>query len=127
MRKVWRFILLSRVIVFSFVGLFAQAAHAAYDRTSSDWDGLSDFVQLAKDEAGAANVVATSSIDYGTLGPQDAVILLHPEGSIDVESLSRFCAKAGASSSSTTSGRATSSSGISRFSASRFPHTRRSS
>src|SRR5437867_11989386 len=95
MRKVHRFILLDRVIVFLVVVLLHGHADAAYDRTSSDWDGLSDFIQLAKDEAGATNVVATGSIDYGTLGAQDAVILLHPEGSIDVESLSRFLREGG--------------------------------
>src|SRR5690349_6092891 len=91
MRKVHRFILLDCVIAFLIVVVMGGSkARAAYDRTSSDWDGLSDFVQLAKDEAGAGNVVATGSIDYGALGPQDAVILLHPEGTLDVESLSRF-------------------------------------
>jgi len=96
MRKAGRFILLSRVMMFFCVLVFCQStARAAYDRTSSDWDGLSDFVQLAKDEAGGANVVATGSIDYGTLGAQDAVILLHPEGSLDVESLSRFLREGG--------------------------------
>ena len=89
MRK-WLSSLFACVIVF-----FCSAAWAAYDRTSSDWDGLSDFVQLAKDEAGGANVVATASLDYATLAPQDAVILLHPEGSLDVESLSRFLREGG--------------------------------
>jgi hypothetical protein len=99
MRKVRRFILLDRVITFLVVAVFVLvadgAARAAYDRTSSDWDGLSDFVQLAKDEAGAANVVASGSIDYSALTPQDAVVLLHPEGSLDVESLSRFLREGG--------------------------------
>jgi hypothetical protein len=65
-------------------------ARASYDAASTDWDGLSDFVQLAKDEAGGANVVTSGRLDYGALGPRDAVILLHPESSLDIESLSRF-------------------------------------
>jgi hypothetical protein len=75
--------------------LLSSAALAAYNAASSDWDGLSDFVQLAKDEAGATNVVASGSLDFGALGPQDAVILLHPEGSLDLESLSRFLREGG--------------------------------
>ena len=72
------------------VMLLSASARASYDAKSSDWDGLSDFVQLAKDEAGSAEVVAGQPLDYGALGPKDAVILLHPESSLDVDSLSRF-------------------------------------
>lgn len=75
--------------------LWANAAHATYATTSADWDGLSDFVQLAKDEVGAQNVVVKSAIDFGQLTSRDALILLHPEGSLDVESLSRFLREGG--------------------------------
>ncbi len=79
-----------------FFVLFSVAdAVAAYTPASPDWDGLSDFVQLAKDEAGAQNVVARGSIDFGALDAHDAVILLHPEGQLDVESLSRFLKEGG--------------------------------
>ena len=74
---------------------FAPIAHAAYTLTSTEWDGLSDFVQLAKDEAGVQNVVTKNAIDFTLLTSKDAVILLHPEGSIDVESLSRFLREGG--------------------------------
>lgn len=69
---------------------WAAPASASYDAASHDWDGLADFVQLAKDEAGGPNVVATGKLDYGALRPKDAVILLHPDASLDVDSLSRF-------------------------------------
>jgi hypothetical protein len=72
------------------VVFFTGPAAASYDAKSSDWDGLSDFVQLAKDEAGGAGVVTGQPLDYAALGPKDAVILLHPESTLDVESLSRF-------------------------------------
>ncbi len=71
------------------------AARAAYEGTSNDWDGLTDFVQLAKDEAGPGNVVVSGSLDYSALSPQDAVILLHPENTLDLESLSRFLREGG--------------------------------
>lgn len=73
----------------------AVNAHAAYEATSSDWDGLTDFVELAKQEAGAGNVELSGSLDYGKLSPQDAVILLHPETTLDLESLSRFLREGG--------------------------------
>jgi hypothetical protein len=73
----------------------ASDARAAYTAASTDWDGLSGFVQLAKDEAGPGNVIETATLDYALLGPQDAVILLHPETSLDLESLSRFLREGG--------------------------------
>jgi hypothetical protein len=82
-------------VIFVSVMLYARAADARYAPSSTEWDGLSDFVQLAKDEAGAQNVVAKDAIDFSALTPQDAVILLHPEGSIDVDSLSRFLREGG--------------------------------
>jgi len=72
------------------LALSAHEARASYDVTSTDWDGLSELVQLAKDEAGPTHVVATTSLDYAALAPRDAVILLHPETSLDVASLSSF-------------------------------------
>ena len=75
--------------------LVASPAGAGYAPASTDWDGLSEFVQLAKDEAGAEKVVARGGIDFGELKPEDAVVLLHPEGTLDVESLSRFLREGG--------------------------------
>jgi len=71
----------------------AQGTRGAYETTgagSGDWDGLSELVQLAKDEAGPLRVVVSNRLDYAELGPRDAVILLHPEVSLDVGSLSAF-------------------------------------
>ncbi len=87
--------LVTALAFFVVVALLPRDAHAAYTLTSPDWDGLSDFVQLAKDEAGVQNVIVKNAIDFTMLTPQDAVILLHPEGSIDIESLSRFLREGG--------------------------------
>ena len=58
--------------------------------SSADWDGLSDFVALAKQEVGPSSVVVTDRLDYGQLKREDAVLMVHPERSLDVDSLSRF-------------------------------------
>jgi hypothetical protein len=86
-----------RVLVLSIAIMLCviREAAAAYEASSTDWDGLSELVQLAKDEAGAGNVVANEPLDYTTLTPQDAVILLHPETTLDLDSLSRFLREGG--------------------------------
>ncbi len=92
LRKAFTFMLACVIALFC---SSPSSALAAYDVKSSDWDGLSDFIQLAKDEAGAGNVVTSASLDFGALGPQDAIVLLHPEGSLDLESVSRFLREGG--------------------------------
>lgn len=58
--------------------------------SGTDWEGLADFVQLARSELGESRVVATDALDYGKLSPGDAVVLIHPERPLDVESCARF-------------------------------------
>jgi hypothetical protein len=83
-----RLLVLACVMLAAVLGV--RDARASYDTRSSDWDGLSELVELAKDEAGATHVVTTNRLDYGAIGPRDAVILLHPESTLDVGSLSSF-------------------------------------
>ena len=61
-----------------------------FDLAGHDWEGAADLVDIAKSELGAARVVATSRLDLRDLKREDGLILLHPERSLDVESLSRF-------------------------------------
>jgi hypothetical protein len=73
-------------------GLFLSlSAHAApFDLTGHDWEGTAEFVALAKAELGASRVVPTGQLEMRDLKREDSVIILHPEKTLDVESLSRF-------------------------------------
>ena len=69
----------------------ARAAIAApFDLAGHDWEGAADLVDIAKQELGATRVIPTSRLDLRELKREDGLILLHPERSLDVESLSRF-------------------------------------
>ena len=61
-----------------------------FDLSGKDWEGCSDFVQLAVGELGSARVIATAQLDFKELKPDDGVILLYPEKSLDVDELSKF-------------------------------------
>ncbi|CAN5315805.1 hypothetical protein BH09MYX1_BH09MYX1_15650 [soil metagenome] len=79
------------------MGLFAivfsaQVAHAEPFAKGPDWDGTSDFYEMAKDAAGA-DVVTT--LDFGALHKEDAVVIIHPDRPLDVESLSKFMREGG--------------------------------
>lgn len=63
---------------------------ADLDTASRDWDGLGDFVDIARQEVGAGQVVVTSRLDFAQLKKEDGIVVVHPERSLDTESLSRF-------------------------------------
>jgi hypothetical protein len=71
--------------------LYAATARAArpFDLGGRDWEGCSELVKLAQDELGPRAVVKLR-LDLGELGPQDSLILLHPELSVDDGSLTTF-------------------------------------
>lgn len=71
--------------------LLAPAARAnPFDLAGSDWEGGADLVRLAQSELGAARVIVTAQIDFGALTPDDGLLVLHPERSLDVDELTRF-------------------------------------
>jgi hypothetical protein len=73
------------------LAVLARDARAApFDLAGTDWEGCSDFLQMARDDLGAQRILATHKLDMRTLQREDAIILLHPERSLDVESLASF-------------------------------------
>ena len=95
----FRFALLSFFVTAAFVlsslGLVAPASAAPFDLAGSDWEGCADLVRLARSELGSSRVVATASIDFHELRPEDGLLLLYPEKSLDDEQLSKFMKEGG--------------------------------
>ncbi|MEO8877548.1 MAG: DUF4350 domain-containing protein [Polyangiaceae bacterium] len=67
-----------------------SALAAPFDLLGTDWEGCSDFLRIGREELSDTRIVATDRIDYSTLTPEDSLILLHPEKTLDVMSLTRF-------------------------------------
>lgn len=61
-----------------------------FELTGSDWEGASELVRLARAELGTPRVVATTQIDFSELKPEDGLLILYPERSLDVDELSKF-------------------------------------
>ena len=78
------------VLVVGFVLFAGNALATPFDLTGSDWEGGAELVRLARSELGAARVVPTSQLDFGELKPDDGLLLLYPERSLDVDELSKF-------------------------------------
>jgi hypothetical protein len=95
MRVVSAIVGLSAAALASAAFLFAGTGWAApFDVAGRDWEGCSEFEQLAREKLGSALVVA-QRIDFRELGPEDSLILIHPERSLDDDSLSAFMAAGG--------------------------------
>ncbi len=85
-RRAWAFLL----AVVAIVSAVSPARATPFDLAGGDWEGLSELVRLARAELGASRVVASTQIDFAELKPEDGVILLYPERSLDVDELARF-------------------------------------
>ena len=73
------------------VALAASSARAApFDWGGRDWEGCAELVDLARSELGAGRVVVTQRLDLHALRPNDGVVILHPQKSLDVEGYARF-------------------------------------
>lgn len=78
----------------------ARGAPGPLDPVSQDWEGLSGFVELAQSELGPGRVVVTNTLEYSAEGgkgvrPGDGVVLVHPDVTLDTDSLSRFMKEGG--------------------------------
>jgi hypothetical protein len=85
--------------IFGLVLCFAGAVSAQSSETgdfspsSSDWNGLSDFVELAEDNG--MQVEVSSQVDYGDLTRDDVLIFVHPTNSIDVDNAAEYVVDGG--------------------------------
>lgn len=78
------------LIVLAFATLVTGARAAPFDLAGSDWEGCAELVRLARSELGSTRVVATAQIDFNELKPDDGLLLLYPEKSLDVDEVSKF-------------------------------------
>ncbi len=86
-----RTLALACVVVGVLTFAFARSAAAApFDPNGTDWEGCQRLVEIAREELGPTRVIVSDEIDYERLGPSDGLLLLHPEGSYDLDELSAF-------------------------------------
>jgi hypothetical protein len=68
----------------------ATASAAPFDWDGRDWEGCAEFLDLARSELGTTRVSTPARLDLHALQPQDGVIIIHPERTLDVEGFARF-------------------------------------
>lgn len=74
-----------------FAVLFPALAFAdPFALAGSDWEGCSELVRLARAEVGQDHVVVSDKLDLSLLAPADAVLMLHPEKTVEAAELAKF-------------------------------------
>lgn len=82
-------LLVALSVVFA-VFLPAIAWAVPFDLQGDDWEGASELVRLSKAELEPGKVITTTTIDFSELKPEDGLLLIYPERSLDEAELSKF-------------------------------------
>jgi hypothetical protein len=84
-------LVLSVLAVFALLAFAARGAMAAaFDLKGDDWEGLAQLLRIAEIEVGSSRAIATTTLDLHRLTPADAVLLVRPTRSLDVDGLEAF-------------------------------------
>ncbi|NUP13660.1 MAG: DUF4350 domain-containing protein [Polyangiaceae bacterium] len=88
------------LVASSAVGLGAalaprSASAAVFDISDSEWEGLSEFYQIAKTELGPDRVKPVATLDWSELRPEDGIVFIHPTEPIDSTEASEFMKQGG--------------------------------
>ena len=62
---------------------------------SEEWEGSRELVNLARTELGAPRVIPSERLAYDNLKPEDGVLIIHPEGNLELDNLARFMTAGG--------------------------------
>jgi hypothetical protein len=89
-QRLWRSAFTAALAVLVLFVLRRDAFATPFDLAGSDWEGAAELVRLARAELGAPRVIATSQIDFSDLKPEDGLLLLYPERSLDIDELTKF-------------------------------------
>ena len=73
----------------------APHVFAPLDPDGEDWEGLTQFVRIAQKELGPKRALVERKLELGGLSGADALILVHPEGSLEAQELAAFMAAGG--------------------------------
>src|SRR5690606_18811598 len=94
MRRKWRSLL--GLLLIGAPLCVAERAHAeSFSFRKPDWDALSTFLKVARDQIGARRVVVEATINWETLRPEDALLIIHPETDLPSSEASAFLSAGG--------------------------------
>lgn len=93
MRRAVSFVIVLVLLATSVSVLAQDSGVRDFDPESADWNGLLEFVELAREQG--MDLEVSSSIDYGDLTRDDVLIFVHPTNAIDVENAAEYVVDGG--------------------------------
>ncbi len=75
--------------------MVAPPSRAAFEVADESWEGLSELLRIARNRVGKGRVRLVATLNYTTLSPTDAVLVLHPEASLDFRQLTAYLQSGG--------------------------------
>lgn len=94
MRRKWRSFL--GLLVLEALLCSGNRAHAeSFSFRKPEWDALSTFLKVARDQVGSRRIVVEATIDWENLHPEDALLVIHPEADLSFSEASAFLSAGG--------------------------------
>ena len=75
--------------------LVASNSRSAFEARDKDWEGMSELLELSRQRFGRDRVKLASTLDYDALAPEDAILVVHPENSLDYRQVTAFLQSGG--------------------------------
>ena len=71
-------------------GIAREAAASPFDIADTQWEGLSQFYEIAKKELGPDRLKPVATLDWSAVRADDGILFLHPSEPIDAQEASEF-------------------------------------
>lgn len=66
------------------------ASAASFDPNDTGWEGTRGFVDVARESLGGARIWVVDTLDWSLLTPQDGLVVIHPERTVDGDEMAAF-------------------------------------
>lgn len=87
--------LLAAMVVGAALCATPSASASSLDLEGTDWEGLADLVALARSETANDRVFTPRRLDLEELGPEDAILIVHPQTDLDAGEIESFVGAGG--------------------------------
>ncbi|MBM4359836.1 MAG: DUF4350 domain-containing protein [Deltaproteobacteria bacterium] len=79
-----------RAAIVVVASLLARPALASFELEDTGWEGCSELLALARAELGSGRVLPIRTLDWRTITPADAILVIHPTRPIDPDEAAAF-------------------------------------
>lgn len=94
MRRMWPSFI-GLISLFALLTAVTPSRAESFSFRKPDWDSLSAFLKVVRDQIGTRRVVVEATINWETLRAEDALLVIHPEADLSFSEASAFLSAGG--------------------------------